>query len=232
MRQRRGGQPAAASLDPETGARSAGGRAGGGHLDCPRVDIPGRRISSAAPASSESRSGRTDARSSGSTSRSAGSGQEMTASLAGRGFRLHERRRTAAGWTSIFDRSQAGLHRRLISSGGPSRGPAMVLAEQDGEPVAVLYGFRWEDVFAYYQTGWQPERADANLATVLVAETIRLAAGRRRDGVRLPQWRGDLQVPLRRHRPRRRDLAGASGLGGLALRAKYETQARMKRAAP
>ena len=51
----------------------------------------------------------------------------------------------------------------------------MVLAERDGQPVGVLYGFRWRDVFAYYQTGWEPEWAAANLGTVLVSEAIRLA---------------------------------------------------------
>lgn len=90
-------------------------------------------------------------------------------------FRLHELRWSATGRPSSFDRSRAGLHRRLIARGGPGRGPAMVLAEQDGRAVGALYGFRWGEVFAYYQTGWEPEWADANLGTVLVSEAVRLA---------------------------------------------------------
>ena len=99
----------------------------------------------------------------------------MTEELLETLFRLHERRWSASGRATSFDRSRAGLHRRLIARAGPGRGPAMVLAEQDGQAVGALYGFCWEEVFAYYQTGWEPEWADANLGTVLVAEAIRLA---------------------------------------------------------
>jgi CelD/BcsL family acetyltransferase involved in cellulose biosynthesis len=101
--------------------------------------------------------------------------QEMTDEDLETIFHLHERRWSASGRPSSFDRSRAGLHRRLIARAGPGRGPAMVLAEQDGRAVGALYGFCWGEVFAYYQTGWEPEWADANLGTVLVAEAIRLA---------------------------------------------------------
>jgi CelD/BcsL family acetyltransferase involved in cellulose biosynthesis len=102
-------------------------------------------------------------------------GAEMTEELLETVYRLHERRWSLVGGTSSFDRGRAGLHRRLIARGGPGRGPAVVLAEREGQPVGVLYGFLWRDVFAYYQTGWEPEWAAANLGTVLVAEAIRLA---------------------------------------------------------
>jgi CelD/BcsL family acetyltransferase involved in cellulose biosynthesis len=102
-------------------------------------------------------------------------GDEMTDDLLETVFHLHERRWRASGRASSFDRGRAGLHRRLIARGGPGRGPAMVLAEQDGRAVGALYGFHWREVFAYYQTGWEPEWADANLGTVLVSEAIRLA---------------------------------------------------------
>jgi CelD/BcsL family acetyltransferase involved in cellulose biosynthesis len=101
--------------------------------------------------------------------------QEMDEELLETLFHLHERRWSDSGRTSSFDRTKAGLHRRLIARAGPGRGPAMVLAEQDGRAVGALYGFCWRDVFAYYQTGWEPEWADANLGTVLVSEAIRLA---------------------------------------------------------
>lgn len=100
---------------------------------------------------------------------------EMTDGLLDTVFLLHERRQQVTGWASSFDRSRAGLHRRLIARAGPGRGPALVLAERDGRAVGALYGFCWEGVFAYYQMGWEPELADANLGIMLVAESIRLA---------------------------------------------------------
>jgi CelD/BcsL family acetyltransferase involved in cellulose biosynthesis len=102
-------------------------------------------------------------------------GGQMTDALLDTVFHLHERRWSLTGGRSSFDRSRAGLHRRLIARGGTGRGPAAVLAERDGRPVGVLYGFCWRDVFAYYQTGWEPEWAAANLGTVLVSQAIRLA---------------------------------------------------------
>jgi CelD/BcsL family acetyltransferase involved in cellulose biosynthesis len=101
--------------------------------------------------------------------------EEMTDELLETLFHLHERRWRASGRVTSFDRTRAGLHRRLIARAGPGRGPAMVLATQDGRAVGALYGFCWDGVFAYYQTGWEPEWADVNLGTVLVAEAIRLA---------------------------------------------------------
>jgi CelD/BcsL family acetyltransferase involved in cellulose biosynthesis len=104
------------------------------------------------------------------------SGADMTDELLETVYRLHERRWTLVeGGPSSFNRERAGLHRRLIARGGPGRGPAVVLAERDETPVGVLYGFLWRDVFAYYQTGWEPEWAAASLGTVLVSEAIRLA---------------------------------------------------------
>jgi CelD/BcsL family acetyltransferase involved in cellulose biosynthesis len=101
--------------------------------------------------------------------------QEVNDDLLETLFHLHERRWSASGRASSFGRGRAGLHRRLIARAGPGRGPAMVLAEQEGRPVGALYGFCWRDVFAYYQTGWEPEWAAANLGTVLVSEAVRLA---------------------------------------------------------
>jgi CelD/BcsL family acetyltransferase involved in cellulose biosynthesis len=102
-------------------------------------------------------------------------GADMTEELLETVYRLHERRWSLVGGPSSFNRDRAELHRRLIARGGLGRGPAVVLAERDGTPVGVLYGFLWRDVFAYYQTGWEPEWAAASLGTVLVSEAIRLA---------------------------------------------------------
>ena len=101
--------------------------------------------------------------------------EEMTDELLETVFSLHERRQQVTGWSSSFDRSRAGLHRRLIARSGPGRGPAMVLAERDGRAVGALYGFWWREVFAYYQMGWEPELADTHLGIMLVSEAIRLS---------------------------------------------------------
>ena len=147
-------------------------------------------------------------------------------------FHLHERRWSATGRPSSFDRSRAGLHRRLIARGGPGRGPAMVLAERDGQAVGALYGFRWGEVFAYYQTGWEPEWADANLGTVLVAEAIRLAG---LAGARVFDFlRGAEAYKYRFGATDRVDGTWlvASGMGGRVLDLRYRLAERRTRARP
>jgi CelD/BcsL family acetyltransferase involved in cellulose biosynthesis len=99
--------------------------------------------------------------------------EAMTEALLETVFRLHERRWSIAEEVSSFDRSRAALHRRLIARAGPGHGPAMLLAERDGQPVGVNYGFLWGEVFAAFQSGWEPEWASSHLGTVLDGETIR-----------------------------------------------------------
>ena len=203
-----------------------------GTIDCPRVDIPADpdQVGGSSKFRKQLRQYARKVERLGITFRWIGP-EEMTPALLDVVFDLHARRQAAAGWTSMFDRSKAGLHARLVSRGGPGHGPAMVLAERDGEPVAVLYGFRWAEVFAYYQTGWLPELAEANLATVLVAQSMRLA---RADGATVFDFlRGAESYKYRFGATDRVDESWLvpAGLGGLALRAKYGTQARMKRGA-
>jgi CelD/BcsL family acetyltransferase involved in cellulose biosynthesis len=90
-------------------------------------------------------------------------------------FRLHEARWSIAAETSSFDRSRAALHRRLIARAGPGHGPAMLVAERDGHAVGVSYGFLWGEVYAAFQSGWEPEWAASHLGTVMDGETIRAA---------------------------------------------------------
>jgi CelD/BcsL family acetyltransferase involved in cellulose biosynthesis len=99
---------------------------------------------------------------------------EMTAGILDTVLDLHEKRRAAAGWTSMVTAERAPLHQKLIERSTAAGGPAAILAERDGRPVAALYGFRWREVFAYFETGWEADLAGANLATVLVAQAIRL----------------------------------------------------------
>ena len=132
-------------LDPETGAPWVPGARRVASSACPRLDIPADGQPS--PFSSSFRK----------SLRAYGrklerrdvkfrwvACQEMTDELLETLFRLHERRWSASGRATSFDRSRAGLHRRLIARAGPGRGPAMVLAEQDGQAVGALYGFCWE----------------------------------------------------------------------------------------
>jgi CelD/BcsL family acetyltransferase involved in cellulose biosynthesis len=53
--------------------------------------------------------------------------------------------------------------------------------ELDGRPAAAWYGFRFGGVESYYQAGRDPGRGDASVGFVLLAHTIREAAG---DGMR------------------------------------------------
>lgn len=71
----------------------------------------------------------------------------------------------------------------------PGRGLAFQLARHRDELVGVLYGFRWADRFAYYQTGWDPRWAADSLGTALVDSAIRSSAA---EGVRTFDFlRGD-----------------------------------------
>ncbi|WP_051778056.1 GNAT family N-acetyltransferase [Kitasatospora phosalacinea] len=97
-------------------------------------------------------------------------------------LRLHRLRREAvAGGASSFGADRLPLHRRLLSAAAPGCGPAFQVARHRDEVVGVLYGFRWADRFAYYQTGWDPRWAAESLGTALVDAAIRSCAA---EGVR------------------------------------------------
>ncbi len=87
-----------------------------------------------------------------------------------------------AGRRSSFDLSKRPLHTALVERGARGRGPVALVAERGGTPAAMLYGFRWRDTFAYYQSGWEPELARLSIGTVLVAQAIGFAAA---DGARV-----------------------------------------------
>jgi CelD/BcsL family acetyltransferase involved in cellulose biosynthesis len=90
-------------------------------------------------------------------------------------FDLHERRRMIAGTTSTFDRTREPLLRALNRCASEGRGPAAVVAERSGEPVGLLYGFVWDGVFAFYQSGWDPKWSAFSLGALLIDQGIRLA---------------------------------------------------------
>jgi CelD/BcsL family acetyltransferase involved in cellulose biosynthesis len=156
---------------------------------------------------------------------------EMTADLLDTVLDLHEKRRAAAGWASMFTSERAGMHRRLIERATTGGGPATILAERDGQAVAALYGFRWREAFAYYQTGWEADLAATNLATVLVAEAIRLAGA---DGASVFDFlRGAESYKYRFGAHDRIDQTWLLpvGMGGRLLRAKYRWKGRQAAAA-
>ncbi|MGC0417670.1 GNAT family N-acetyltransferase [Embleya sp. AB8] len=93
-------------------------------------------------------------------------------------LRLHRLRRETLGGASAFDASRRPLHAALAARAAPGRGPcALVARDPAGVAVGVLYGFLWQDTFAYYQLGWDPAYARASLGTVLFHETLTALAG-------------------------------------------------------
>ena len=91
---------------------------------------------------------------------------------------LHRDRWRARGGRDLFTPDQIHLHRRLVETSAPGRGPAAVVAEHEGRCIAVLYGLWWKEVFAYYQMGWNPAWESYSVGTVLLREAIRMAGAR------------------------------------------------------
>jgi CelD/BcsL family acetyltransferase involved in cellulose biosynthesis len=92
-------------------------------------------------------------------------------------FDLHGKRQAMKGRESSFDPTTQEFHRRMVARSGPGRGPVAVLAECDGRPIGIRYGFLWQDVVYEYQGGWEPEWAPYRFGTVLHAQAISLAGG-------------------------------------------------------
>jgi CelD/BcsL family acetyltransferase involved in cellulose biosynthesis len=90
-------------------------------------------------------------------------------------FELHSRARPGRG-PGAFGIHQLAFHSRLAAAAEPGRGPAAVVARRGGATVGVLYGFRWRDTFAAYQSGWDRGYARHGLGNVLVLHALELAA--------------------------------------------------------
>jgi CelD/BcsL family acetyltransferase involved in cellulose biosynthesis len=139
-------------------------------------------------------------------------------------FALHAVRSEDARRRSSFDADRRQLHDSLAARARDGFGPAAVVAERDGFALGVLYGFRWRDHFAYFQSGWRPEAARLNLGTVLVAEAIRFAA---EDGARVFDFlRGPEPYKYRFGAVDRADLTYLvpRGTAGALLRLKYRAK--------
>ncbi|MGW2202751.1 GNAT family N-acetyltransferase [Streptomyces sp. NPDC001774] len=103
--------------------------------------------------------------------------QEMTAEVTDTVMRLHRERQDVKGTTTAFGPGRRGFHLRLQARAGPGRGPAALLAERDGIAVGAVYGFLWQNTFAYYNGGWDAAYARMSLGTVLLYEAIVTVAG-------------------------------------------------------
>lgn len=127
-------------------------------------------------------------------------------------FALHDdawsrrRRRTS------FTAEQKALHRRLTDCGAQGRGPAAVVARHGGRRIGVLYGFWWQEVFAYYQMGWDPAYARYGLGTVLLNEAIRMTVSR--GGLVFDFLRGTEPFKYRFHAQDRTDTTWLVPRGG------------------
>lgn len=146
-------------------------------------------------------------------------------------FRLHPRRRAMKREAGNLRRDRAPFLRRLAERAGRGRGPAAVIAEFEGRPIGVEYGFLWRDVFADYQTGWDPAWAPASLGTVLVRQAVGMAGAA---GARIfDLLRGDEPYKYRFGATDRVDESWLlpSGLSGRALDAVFRLKARRRRRA-
>jgi CelD/BcsL family acetyltransferase involved in cellulose biosynthesis len=90
---------------------------------------------------------------------------------------LHARRQAAKGEPTEFTADRRALHLGLQRRAAPGRGPAALLAERDGVPVGAVYGFLWQDTFAYYNGGWEAEFGRLSLGAVLHLRAISTVAG-------------------------------------------------------
>ncbi len=89
-------------------------------------------------------------------------------------FELHEKRMGKTGWNSDFLRKNLKpFHMdaaRAFHENGALRIYSMKIG---GETVAMLYGFRYNDKFFYYQAGMNPDYEKQSVGTILMANCIR-----------------------------------------------------------
>ncbi len=89
-------------------------------------------------------------------------------------FVLHSDRRGMVGGNSSFSgEDRFTLHEHLVANAHPDAGPAAVVAAIDDRTVGVLYGFLFDRVFCYFQSGWDPDFSSMSMGSVLVDEAIR-----------------------------------------------------------
>jgi CelD/BcsL family acetyltransferase involved in cellulose biosynthesis len=91
-------------------------------------------------------------------------------------FRLHARRWETRGGSTAFHSPALRAFHEEWSQVALARGwLRLYLMRLNGEPVAALYGFRYGDVFSFYQTGFDPGYARHGVGQVLLGLTIQSA---------------------------------------------------------
>ena len=101
--------------------------------------------------------------------------EQMTSDAVDLLFALLDKSRRPADESSFTANQHAGLHRRLVAAASPGCGPAMVVAEHDGRPIGIEYGFVFRNTYYDYQSAWDASYAQHSLGTILNDEAIRLA---------------------------------------------------------
>jgi len=88
---------------------------------------------------------------------------------------LHNARRRGIG-SDAFDRpDRIAFHDRFSALALEQGWLRLLLLRLDGQPVAALYGLRYRDVFSFYQSGFDPERARQSVGLVTMGWSIRQA---------------------------------------------------------
>lgn len=101
----------------------------------------------------------------------------MTGDVLDKVLDLHRTRQEHKGNTTAFGAHRRDFHLRLQARADIGRGPAALLAEREGVTVGAVYGFLWQDVFAYYNGGWDSDYARMSLGTVLLDRVISVVTG-------------------------------------------------------
>lgn len=150
-------------------------------------------------------------------------------------FDLHRTRRDDLGRSSRFGHDDASrrFHHRLVAASVPARGCWLQLATLDGAVVGALYGFRFDDVYSVYQSGWDPVVGDLSLGLVQYATAFRHVV--EHGGRVFDMCRGDDPYKLRFATEVSRELtyARTAGIKGrlLGQRFRFDAARRARRRA-
>jgi CelD/BcsL family acetyltransferase involved in cellulose biosynthesis len=93
-------------------------------------------------------------------------------------FRLHHRRWSTRGGSDAFQSQRLLAFHRELSAIALQRGWLRLnLLQVDGEPAASVYGFLYDGVFYFYQSGFDPRFAKESVGLVALGLTIQGAIG-------------------------------------------------------
>ena len=90
-------------------------------------------------------------------------------------FSLHDRRWAEQGTTALKTPGVAGFLRAFAVAASERGWLRLRLLEIDEVPAAAFLGWRVGDVYAFYQSGFDPAWASGSVGTLLMADTLRSA---------------------------------------------------------